>query len=147
MVAPTSFNVPRRNTNGIDFNRALMLTAVLEKQTGFKLGACDAYINVIGGLSIQEPAADLAVILALASSYKNSVIDRETIVFGEVGLTGELRAVNQINQRLAEAKRNGFKKCLVPHGKQKLNVPEGLEVVAVKNIDEAIRHLIITKAQ
>lgn len=143
LVTPTSFNVPRRNTNGIDFNRAMMLIAVLEKSTGYRLSTCDSYINIIGGLNIQETAVDLAVILALASSYKNIEIEKDIIVFGEVGLTGEIRAVTQLNQRLAEARRLGFKKCIIPNTNlNKLNIPENLEVITVKNIVEAVKGLL-----
>jgi len=139
LVAPSSGNVQRRNSNGIEYNRAMMLLAVLQQRGGLRVGGCDAYINVIGGLSIDDPGADLATILALASAYKDIPLKEDTAVFGEIGLTGELRQVSQISQRLAEIARMGFKSCILPaRSKSKLQVPAGLELVHVKNITEAI---------
>jgi len=139
LVTPSSANMPRRNSNGIEYNRAMMLLAVLQQRGGMRVGGCDAYINVIGGLSIDDPGADLATILALASAYKDKPLRNDAAVFGEIGLTGELRQVSQINQRLAEIARMGFKTCIMPgKPRSKLQVPEGLELVHVKNISEAI---------
>jgi len=139
LVTKTTFNVPRRTTEGFDFNRAVLLLAVAEKRGGMKLSAFDAYINVIGGLQLNEPAADLPVILAVASSYRDQPIPDDLIAIGEVGLTGEIRAVSQMNQRLAEAARLGFKKCIIPkNGTDKLNIPAGLSVYRVRNLREAI---------
>jgi len=143
LVTPSSANMPRRNSNGIEYNRAMMLLAVLQQRGGLRIGGCDAYINVIGGLSIDDPGADLATILALASSYKEKPLRDDAAVFGEIGLTGELRQVSQVNQRLAEISRMGFKKCIMPaQTKSKLQVPDGLDIIHVKNITEAIRAAI-----
>ena len=139
LVTKTTFNVPRRTTEGFDFNRAVLLLAVAEKRGGMKLSAFDAYINVVGGLQLDEPAADLPVILAVASSYRDQPIPDDLIAIGEVGLTGEIRAVSQMNQRLAEAARLGFKKCIIPkNGTEKLDIPSELSVYRVRNLWEAI---------
>ena len=121
LVSKTSFNVPRRTSDGFDFNRAALLLAVGEKRAGMKLSLFDAYINVIGGLQLNEPGADLPVILAVASSYRDQPIADDTVAIGEVGLTGEVRSVSNMNQRLAEVVRLGFKKCIIPrNGSEKL---------------------------
>lgn len=139
LLTPTSFNVPRRASNGFDFNRSNLLLAVLEKRGGLLLGSCDAYINVIGGLSLDEPAADLAMIMALASSFRDKPVPNDLVAIGEVGLTGELRAVNGLGQRLSEVRRIGFTKCLIPaRNSGKLVEPEGLQLIRVKNIREAL---------
>ena len=139
LVTKTTFNVPRRAADGFDFNRAVLLMAVSEKRAGMKLNAFDAYINVIGGLQLDEPGADLPVVLAVASSYRDRPIDNDLAAIGEVGLTGEVRSVSHINQRLSEVARLGFKKCIIPQkSAQKLEVPQGLEVYRVRNIREAI---------
>lgn len=139
LVAKTTFNVPRRTADGFDFNRAVLLMAVAEKRAGMKLSLFDAYINVIGGLRLDEPGADLPVILAVASSYRDVPIADDLAAIGEVGLTGEIRSVSHMNQRLAELTRLGFHKCLIPKsGSEKLEIPEGLTVFRVKNLREAI---------
>ncbi len=139
LVARTSFNVPRRTTDGFDFNRANLLLAVAEKRGGLSIGMCDAYINVIGGLQLDEPAADLALVLAVASSYRDKPIDAKTTAIGEVGLTGEIRSVTALQQRLSEAARLGFTHCLIPrHGTQQITAPSGMELIRVRNIREAI---------
>lgn len=139
LVTPSGFNGARRNTNGLDYNRAMLLLAVLEKRGGMSVSGCDAYINVIGGLELDEPAADLAAILAIASSVRDKIIGFDTTAIGEVGLTGEIRSVNAINQRLTEVARLGFKKCIIPsHVRGEINAPKGLEIIAVRNINEAI---------
>ena len=139
LVTKTTFNVPRRTADGIDFNRAVLLLAVSEKRGGMKLNVFDAYINVIGGLHLSEPGADLPVILAAASSYRDQPIADDLVAIGEVGLTGEIRSVSHMNQRLQEVARLGFKKCIIPKGgAQKTEVPEGLTVYRVRNIQEAI---------
>ncbi len=139
LVSKTSFNVPRRTADGFDFNRAALLMAVAEKRAGMKLSLFDAYINVIGGLRLDEPGADLPVVLAVASSYRDAVISDDLVAIGEVGLTGEIRSVSHMNQRLAEVARLGFKKCIIPkNGSEKLEIPGGLTVYRVKNIREAI---------
>ncbi len=139
LVAKTTFNVPRRTADGFDFNRAALLLAVAEKRGGMKLSVFDAYINVIGGLRLEEPGADLPVILAVASSYRDTAIADDVVAIGEVGLTGEIRSVSHLNQRLQEVSRLGFKKCIIPKGgAEKLDIPDGLTVYRVRNIREAI---------
>lgn len=139
LVCKTSFNVPRRTADGFDFNRAALLLAVAEKRCGLKLGIFDAYINVIGGLSLNEPGADLPVILAVASSYRDRAIPNDLAAVGEVGLTGEIRSVSHMNQRLSEIARLGFKYCIIPkNGSEKLEIPAGLSVYRVRNLMEAI---------
>lgn len=139
LVAKTTFNVPRRTADGFDFNRAVLLLAVSEKRAGMKLSAFDAYINVIGGLKLDEPGADLPVVLAVASSYRDQPIASDLAAIGEVGLTGEIRSVTQMNKRLAEVARLGFKKCIIPKSTtEKLEIPKDLTVFRVKNLSEAI---------
>lgn len=140
LVAKTTFNVPRRTSDGFDFNRAALLLAVMEKRVGLKLSAFDAYINVIGGLQLDEPAADLPVVLAVASSYTDTPIPDDLVAIGEVGLTGELRSVSNLALRLSEVARLGFKRCIIPYKlPEKLESPEGLTVIRVKNLREAIQ--------
>ena len=139
LVAKTTFNVPRRTADGFEFNRAALLLAVAEKRGGMKLNVFDAYINVIGGLRLDEPGADLPVILAVASSYRDTPIADDVVAIGEVGLTGEIRSVSNMNQRLQEVSRLGFHKCVIPKGgSEKLEIPQGLTVYRVRNIREAI---------
>lgn len=139
LVAKTTFNVPRRTADGFDFNRAALLLAVAEKRGGMKLSAFDAYINIIGGLRLDEPGADLPVVLAVASSYRDQPIADDLVAIGEVGLTGEIRSVSNMSQRLSEVARLGFKKCIIPKsGADKLEIPKELTVYCVKNIREAI---------
>lgn len=139
LVTKTSFNVPRRTSDGFDFNRAALLLAVAEKRGGMKLSAFDAYINVIGGLRLDEPGADLPVILAVASSYRDVPIKTDLVAIGEIGLTGEIRSVSQLSKRLSEVARLGFKTCIIPKNTpEKLEIPEGLTVYRVKNLREAI---------
>jgi len=143
LVVPSSLGNPRRVSNGFEYNRAMLLLAVLEKRGGLLLGNCDAYLNVIGGLSLDEPAADLAAMMAMASSFRDKPVPSDLAAIGEVGLTGELRAVNTLGQRLSEVRRLGFTKCLIPKRTQgKLVVPEGLELIRVANIREALAALL-----
>lgn len=139
LVAKTMLNVPRRVSDGFDFNRAVLMLAVMEKRAGMKMSMFDAYVNVIGGLRLDEPGADLPVVLALASSYRDQCIPDDLVAVGEVGMTGEIRSVSHMNQRLAEISRLGFKKCMIPRGgSEKLEIPGGLTVYRVRNIREAI---------
>ena len=144
LLTPSAFGNPRRSTNGFDYNRAMLLMAVLEKRGGLSVNTCDAYLNVIGGLYLDEPGADLAAVLALASSFRDKPVPADLVAVGEVGLTGELRSVSALNQRLSEIHRLGFKKCLVPkrHGKQTIVPPEGLQLIPVRNIREALAILL-----
>lgn len=143
LLVPTSFGNPRRTSNGLDNNRALLLQAVLEKRGGLMISHCDAYLNVVGGLFLNEPAADLAIILAMASSFRDKPLPEDFIAIGEVGLTGELRAVNRLQDRVIEAKRLGFSSCMIPCGETKaqMQIPEGLRLIEVRNIREALTAL------
>ncbi len=139
LVTKTSFNVPRRAADGFDFNRAVLMMAVAEKRGGLALSTFDAYINVVGGLRLDETAADLPLILAIASVYRDKPISSALAAIGEVGLTGEIRAVNHLSQRLQEVARLGFKQCIIPKsGSDSVEMPEELEVFRVRNIREAI---------
>lgn len=143
LLSPSAYGNSRRSSNGFDYNRAMMMLAVLEKRGGLMLSNCDFYVNVIGGLTLDEPAADLALIVALASSFRDKPVPFDLAAIGEVGLTGELRSVNTLNQRLSEVRRLGFTKCLVPaRSSGKLLPPDGLELIRVGNIREAIAVLV-----
>lgn len=140
LITPSGYSGARRNANGIDYNRAMLLLAVLEKRAGFSLSSCDAYINVVGGLRLDEPATDLAVILAIASSYKDLPVGSDLAAVGEVGLSGEIRSVSHLNQRLSEIARLGFRRCIIPaHVRDDVQKQNGLETIPVKNIREALR--------
>ena len=143
LVCQTNFNMPRRTSTGTDYNRVNLLMAVIEKRMGVRMGDCDAYINVAGGMRIHEPALDLGIILALLTSYRNQSLDDETICFGEVGLAGEVRAVNMAEQRVLEAAKLGVKRCILP----KVNCRQlaltkeqtrGLELVGIESIHELL---------
>ena len=140
LTTPSVFGMPRRNANGIDYNRLTLLMAVLEKKAGFNLGNQDAYINVVSGMRINEPAVDLGAIIAVASSFKNLSVSKEVVVIGEVGLTGEVRTVNLIDKRLKEAEKLGFKTCIIPESNKKL-LKENykMDIIGVKNINEALK--------
>ena len=143
LLSPSAYGNARRSSNGFDYNRAMMLAAVLEKRGGLVLSGCDFYVNVIGGLTLDEPAADLALIIALASSFRDRPVPFDLAAIGEVGLTGELRSVNAVNQRLSEVRRLGFAKCLIPaRNSGKISVPAGLDLIRVGNIREAIAVLV-----
>lgn len=139
LASTTSFAQPRRTANGVDFNRLLLLTAVLSKRVGFRLSDQDVFVNVVGGLRISEPAADLAVAVAIASSIKNSPVPADLAVVGEVGLSGELRSVSQLPRRLNEAAKLGFTRCVVPRSRRKtVSAPEGMEVIGVRTLHQAL---------
>ena len=140
LTSPTAYGLPRRSANGLDTNRLQLLVAVLQKRVGFGLGTQDIYANVVGGLRIAEPAADLAVSIAVASSFKERLVDPRTVAIGEVGLSGELRSVNQLERRLAEAKRLGFTRAVVPAvlGRRSGGMGDGLELIRVSTLAEAI---------
>ncbi len=138
LVVGSAAGNPRRTSNGFDYNRAAMLMAVLEKRGGLKLSSCDAYLNIIGGLQLDEPAADLAAVVALASSYLDKPVPGDLAAIGEVGLTGELRSVSQLAQRVAEVRRLGFKRCVVPAHRDLESFPD-LQLLPARNIGEAIR--------
>ena len=139
LVTDTNFGIPRRTTVGIDYNRVNLLLAVLEKRAGYQLGGCDAYVNLTGGMKLGEPAMDLGIIMALISSYKNRSIDPHTLIFGEVGLTGEVRGVTMAEQRVYEAQKMGFTTCILPKANlDSLKANYEIKLIGVSNIKEAI---------
>ncbi len=139
LVCKTNFGMPRRTAAGLDYNRVNLLMAVLEKRLGLPLSGYDAYVNIAGGIRLNEPAADLGIVLAIASSYKNRPIAEEVIVFGEVGLSGEVRAVSMPEQRVAEAKKLGFTTCVIPEVSVKtVGKVDGVKIIGVKSVGEAI---------
>ena len=137
LVSRTVFGYPQRKSSGSDLNRLQLLIAVLTKRVGLNLSLQDIHLNVVGGIKVQEPASDLAVVIAIASAFKNKPIDPELVILGEVGLGGEVRTVNQIDKRISEAKKLGFKKAIVPYSKQKINETE-IKLYPVKNLAETI---------
>ena len=142
LVCHSNFGIPRRTAAGTDFNRVNLLMAVLEKRLGLKLGDCDAYVNIAGGIKMNEPAIDLGIVLALISSYKDKPIDEKTICFGEVGLSGEVRAVNMAEQRVQEAKKLGFEVCILPEVCRKsMTEVKGIKLVGVSNLLDAMNYL------
>ena len=146
LTSQTIFGFPRRTANGIDYNRLTLLIAVLEKIVGMPFGNQDVYLNIVGGIKINEPALDLGIILASASRYKNISIPLETIAIGEVGLTGEIRSVNMIEKRIKEAEKLGFKTCIIPeHNKKQLKGTYTSNIIGVKNIYEAMKYLKLIK--
>ena len=142
LVCSSNFGMPRRTAAGTDYNRVNLLMAVLEKRAGIHLSNCDAYVNIAGGVKMNEPAIDLAIVMALISSYKNHPIDEKTIVFGEVGLSGEVRAVSMPEQRISEAKKLGFETCIIPEvSKDMVKGIQGIRIIGVKNIHDAMQLL------
>jgi len=139
---PTVFGIPRRNASGIDYNRLTLLMAVLEKRGGMNLSSQDVYINLVGGLKVNEPALDLGIILATASTYKNISIKEDVAIIGEVGLTGEVRSVNMIEKRIKEVEKLGYKSCIIPESNKKL-LKEifKLDIIGVKNINDAMKYV------
>ena len=144
LVSRTNFGIPRRTAAGTDYNRVNLLMAVLEKRAGLQIGDCDAYVNIAGGMKITEPAMDLGIVMSVASSYKNKVIDNSTVVFGEVGLAGEVRSVSLAKERIAEAQKLGFKKCIIPKSSLEaldnsfVKNLKGIELIGIRNVAEAI---------
>ena len=145
LTTPTSFGLPRRTANGVDFGRLLLITAVLTKRAGLRLGNQDIIASVTGGLKVGEPAADLGIALAIASSFRDEAVDPQLVAVGEVGLSGELRAVSQLDRRVAEAARLGFKRCLVPKSGANISVPKNIKIVPVSTLREAIRLGLVGK--
>ncbi len=144
LLTPSNLTQARRNTNGVDYNRIMLLLAVMEKIGGLHVNGCDAYINVIGGMELDEPAADLAIVLAAASSFRDRPIGDDLAAVGEIGLTGEIRSVSSIEQRLQEIARLGFRRCVIPaHLKANIKAPEGLQLLPARNVREAIHAVII----
>lgn len=139
LICHTNFGNPRRTATGTDYNRVNLLMAVLEKRLGMKLGDCDAYVNIAGGIRMNEPAIDLGIVLAIMSSQLNQPIDEKTICFGEVGLSGEVRGVSMVEQRVQEASKLGFESCILPQVcKQSLRPVEGIKLIGVRNVKEAL---------
>lgn len=142
LVSQTTFGMPRRTAVGVDYNKLVMLMAVLEKRVGLALADQDCYINVVGGMSMDEPSSDLAVVAAVAASFRNFIVDSQTLVFGEVGLTGEIRNVSQAQSRLNEGVKLGFKRFIMPFGNvEGLEVPKQAKVIGVKSVEEAFSNL------
>ncbi len=142
LVTASSFGVPRRTAIGVDYNRINLLVAVLDKRLGLHLGGMDIYVNVVGGLKIDEPAIDMGIIAAIASSFKNKSIDTGIFTFGEAGLSGELRAISQADIRINEAAKLGFKKGIVPLSNSNNNKNQNINIIGVKNVEEAIEILL-----
>jgi len=147
LVCATNFGMPRRMATGVDYNRITLLMAVLEKRVGLQLYNYDAYVNVVGGIKVDEPACDLGIIVAIASSFKNIPVREDTVMIGEVGLTGEVRAVSQIDKRVMEARRIGFKNCIIPAGNMNLikriqGAGNDINITAVRNVQEALELII-----
>ena len=140
LVCSTNFGMPRRTATGFDYNRLNLLMAVLEKRAGIHMSGSDAYVNVAGGIKVNEPALDLGIVMALVSSFKNRAIDEKTVIFGEVGLAGEVRAVSQAQQRVNEAVKLGFKTCILPGVCMKnIKSSNEIEIIGVNNVNEAIK--------
>ena len=139
LTSMTTFGTPRRMATGIDYNRVVLLLAVLEKKVGVNMSAFDAYVNVVGGIKISETAADLAVIMAIHSSIRNKIIDKNIVIVGEVGLTGEIRSVSYCEKRITEAKKLGFRKIIIPKANYKdVSNISGIDIIPVSNVAEVI---------
>ena len=146
LTTPTNFGNPRRTANGIDFNRLLIIAAVLTRRLGVNLGNQDVLTNVVSGLRISEPAADLAVAMAITSSYRDQAVRADTVLIGEVGLSGELRMVGQMQTRLREAAKLGFKRAVVPRRLRKGEPwPDGIEIVEARSLREAVNQALLEK--
>lgn len=141
LVCQTNFNLPRRTAAGTDFNRVNLLMAVIEKRLGMRMSDCDAYVNVAGGMRINEPALDLALIAVILSSYRNRALPSRVMVFGEVGLTGEVRAVSMAEQRVAEAAKLGFTTCIMPQVNKKAISIQGIQLIGISNIRELLEYI------
>ena len=145
LASPTAYPNPRRTANGIDFNRLQLLTAVLSRRVGLRLAEQDVFVNVIGGMTIDEPAADLAIAVAIASSVWDNPVPADLAIIGEVGLSGELRAVSQLSARLREAAKLGFKRCLIPKSARRSGgdpLPAGIEAVTFRSLADALNYAV-----
>jgi len=143
LVVPTPFGIPRRTAQGVDVNRVSLLVAVMEKRLGVHLNNQDIFLNIAGGMKVEEPAADLGVIAAITSNFKDKLIDPEIVVFGEVGLGGEVRGVNQPEVRVKEAARLGFKRCLLPkQNQEKIRGAKGIDLIGIRTVPEAIKIIL-----
>ncbi len=142
LTSQSIFGYPKRTANGVDYNRLALLIAVMEKRAGMNLGTQDVYLNVAGGLKISEPSVDLGMMMVTASSYRNIPIDKDVVIMGEVGLTGEVRRINLIEKRLKEAEKLGFKKCIIPESNKKgLKESFKLDIIGVRDVNEAMKKL------
>lgn len=142
LVCQTSFNLPRRTSVGLDYNRVNLLLAVLEKRVGLVLSGCDAYVNIAGGMRLDDPSADLGIIYALVSSFKNKPVDEGLVAFGEIGLSGEVRGVSSAEQRVNEAKKMGFTTCILPKSNMdNIKKIEGIKVIGVSNLVQALEYI------
>ena len=142
LTSQSVFGIPKRTANGIDYNRLNLLVGVLEKRAGIMLGSQDIYLNVVGGLKLNEPSLDLGIVMVTASSFKNIPIEKDAVIMGEVGLTGEVRRINLIEKRLKEAEKMGFKKCIIPESNKKgLKEKFKLDIIGVKDVNEAMNRL------
>lgn len=142
LVSASSFNLPRRTSVGVDYNRVNMLMAVLEKRAGLMLSGSDAYVNIAGGIKINEPAIDLGIIMALVSSFRNTLVDHNTIIFGEVGLSGEVRGVSMAAHRVKEAAKMGFTTCMLPKiNCEGIEIPKGMKLIGVSNVNDALDYI------
>lgn len=140
LISNSSFGTPRRMSMGVDHNKVVMMMAILEKRLGIQTQGCDAYLNVVGGMQLSEPAIDLAIVAAVLSSFRNKVVEEGLVIFGEVGLTGEVRGVSNVEQRIHEAIKLGFKKCIVPK-KNALKPIKGIQVIGVETVEAMIEHI------
>ncbi len=139
LVCHSNFGIPRRQATGMDFNRLNLLMAVLEKRLNLQMADCDAYVNLAGGMRIAEPAIDLGVVMAAVSSFKNRAIDDKTIVFGEIGLSGEVRGVSQASQRVSEAAKLGFTTCILPAvNAGQIRTKEEIRIIGVRTVRDAV---------
>lgn len=141
LICQTNFNMPRRTAAGTDYNRVNLLMAVLEKRLGIGMAGMDAYINVAGGMKINEPAIDLAIVMGILSSYRNKALDSKTIMFGEIGLTGEVRAINMAEQRVLEAEKMGFQVCILPQLNKEKIKNSNIKLIGIRNIRELLQFL------
>ena len=142
-MSQTNFNLPRRTAVGLDYNRVNLLLAVLEKRAGLILSGCDAYVNIAGGIRLDDPSSDLGIIYAIVSSYRNRPVDEHLVAFGEVGLSGEVRAVSAAEQRVYEAQKMGFTTCVIPKSnKDKIKKIEGMKVIGVASVAEALEIIV-----
>ena len=146
LTSPTTFSNPRRTANGIDYNRLLLLTAVLGRRVHINVNDKDVFVNVVGGLQVDEPAADLAVAVAIASGVKDQAVHADMVFIGEVGLSGELRAVSQLGVRMREAAKLGFKRCVVPRtpGRKIEGAPDGLEIIGCRSLRQVLDVALIS---
>lgn len=141
LVCRTNFNMPRRTAAGVDYNRVNLLMAVIEKRLNMRLSDCDAYVNAAGGIRIQEPSIDLALVAVIISSFKNKALAEGTVLFGEVGLTGEVRAVSGAEQRVIEAGKMGFRTCILPKVNQEHLKNNAIKLIGIRNIRELLEYL------